>query len=62
MVFDLFGNSSFRFAQFDGLLSMPYKSTGRYHMAGKIVACPLPVFRRILESFATPLSKARAAN
>ncbi len=43
LVFDLFGNSSFRFEQFDGSFSMPFKQAGRYHLAGKIAACPLPV-------------------
>jgi hypothetical protein len=50
LVFDLFGNSSFRFEQFDGSLSMPFKQAGRYHLAGKIAACPLPVYKRILEN------------
>jgi hypothetical protein len=61
LVFDLFGNSSFRFEQFDGSLSMPFKSSGRYHMAGKIVPCPLPRFRRILDSTSALLTKYRAA-
>jgi hypothetical protein len=52
LVFDLFGNSSFRFEQFDGSFSMPFKHAGRYHLAGKIGACPLPVYKRILENTA----------
>jgi hypothetical protein len=60
--FFLFGNSSYRFEQFDGSLSMPYSSNSRYHMAGKIVACPVPVFKRILENSAKLLAKSGAAN
>jgi hypothetical protein len=55
LVFDLFGNSSFRFEQFDGSFSMPFKHAGRYHLAGKIVACPVPVYKQILENTATVL-------
>jgi hypothetical protein len=29
---------------------MPFKQAGRYHLAGKIAACPPPVYRRILEN------------
>jgi hypothetical protein len=56
LVFDLFGNSSFRFEQFDGSLSMPFKHVGRYHLAGKIAVCPLPVYKRILENTAPVLT------
>jgi hypothetical protein len=52
LVFDLFGNSSFRFEQFDGSFSMPFKHAGRHQLAGKIVVCPLPVYKRILENTA----------
>jgi hypothetical protein len=50
LVFDLIGNSSFRFEQFDGSLLIPFKHAGRYHLARKIAACPLPVYKRILEN------------
>jgi hypothetical protein len=56
LVFDLFGNSSFRFEQFDGSFSMPFKQAGRHHMAGKIAVCPLPVYKRILETTASLLT------
>ncbi len=36
---------------------MPFKSSGRYHMAGKIVACPLPMFRKILDNTSALLTK-----
>jgi hypothetical protein len=55
LVFDLYGNSSFRFEQFDGSLSMPYKQAGKYHLGGKIAVCPPPVYKRILENTASLL-------
>ncbi len=56
LVFDLLGNSSFRFEQFDGSLSMPFKQAGRYHMGGNIAVCPPPVYKRILETTASLLT------
>ncbi len=56
LVFDLFGNSSFRFEQFDGSLSMPFKQAGKYHMGGNIAVCPPPVYKRILETTASLLT------
>jgi hypothetical protein len=53
IVFDLFGNVSYRFEQFDGTLSLAYKSGGRYHMAGNVVTCPLVVFRKMLDNTAS---------
>jgi hypothetical protein len=50
LVLDLYGNLSYRFEQFDGTLSLPYKSDGRSHLAGNVVACPMPVFKKIVES------------
>jgi hypothetical protein len=45
-VFDLLGNSSVRFEQYDGSLSLPFKSQGRFHLGGKIVASPPDVFKK----------------
>ncbi len=61
LVFNLFGNSSFHFEQFDGSFSMPFKQAGRYHLAGKIAACPLPVYKRILEN-TVPVLTARQSS
>jgi hypothetical protein len=49
-VFDLLGNSSVRFEQFDGTASLPYKSEGKFHLGGKIVITPLDTFKRIVEN------------
>jgi hypothetical protein len=50
IVLDLYGNMSYRFEQFDGTLSLPYKSGGRYHLAGKVVVCPAATFKKTLEN------------
>jgi hypothetical protein len=50
IVLDLYGNMSYRFEQFDGTLSLPYKSGGRYHLAGNVVVCPAATFKKTLEN------------
>ncbi len=61
LVFDLFGNSTFRFEQFDGSISMPFKSSRKYHMAGTIVVYPLPVFRKTFENTIALLTRHKIA-
>jgi hypothetical protein len=41
---------SYRFEKFDGTLSLPYKLNGKYHLAGKIVVCPIATLRKTLEN------------
>jgi hypothetical protein len=48
-VFDLFGNTSVRYEQFDGSTSLPFLSQGRYHLGGKIVVSPPEVFKKTVE-------------
>ncbi len=57
LVYDLYGNSTFRFEQFDGSLSMPFNSSGKYHLAGNIVVCPMQVFRKIFENTSALLAR-----
>jgi hypothetical protein len=45
-VFDLLGNSSVRFEQFDGSTSLPFKSQGRFHLGGKVVVSPPDIFKK----------------
>jgi hypothetical protein len=61
LVYDLYGNSTFRFEQFDGSLSMPFNSSGKYHMAGNIVVSPLQVFRKIFENTSALLVRHKTA-
>ncbi len=49
-VFDLLGNSSVRFEQFDGTTSLPFKSNCKYHLAGKVVTTP-PDFQKSRASY-----------
>jgi hypothetical protein len=57
-VFDLFGNSSIRFEQFDGTTSLPYRSNGKHHLGGKVVVAPPEIFRRVVENV-IPILKAK---
>jgi hypothetical protein len=57
-VFDLLGNSSVRFEQFDGTTALPYKSNGKYHLAGKVVVTPTEVFRKVVQAI-TPIIQAK---
>jgi hypothetical protein len=49
-VFDLFGNSSIRFEQFDGTTALPFRSNGKYHLGGKVVVAPPDTFKRVVEN------------
>jgi hypothetical protein len=45
-VFDLFGNSSVRYEQFDGSTSLPFKSQGKFHLGGNVVVSPPDTFKK----------------
>ncbi len=49
-VFDLYGNSSLRFEQYDGTTALPFQSNGRFHFGGKVVTTPPEIFRKIVEN------------
>jgi hypothetical protein len=57
-VFDLLGNSSVRFEQFDGTTSLPFKSNSKFHLAGKVVVTPPEIFKKVVENI-TPIIKAK---
>jgi hypothetical protein len=57
-VFDLLGNRSVRFEQFDGTTALPYKSNGKYHLAGKVVVTPTKIFRKVVQAI-TPIIHAK---
>ncbi len=59
-VFDLLGNSSVRFEQFDGTTSLPFKSNGKYHLAGKVVTTPPEIFKKIVQAIA-PIIQAKGS-
>lgn len=49
-VFDLLGNSSVRYEQFDGTTSLPYKSDGKFYLAGNVVISPENIFQKTVKS------------
>jgi hypothetical protein len=49
-VFNLFGNSSLRFEQYDGTTALPFQSNGRFHFGGKVVTTPPAIFKKIVEN------------
>jgi hypothetical protein len=49
-VFDLFGNTSVRFEQFDGSTSLPFKSQGKFHLGGNVVVSPPETFKKTVAS------------
>jgi hypothetical protein len=49
-VFDIFGNTSVRFEQFDGSTALPYKSNGRFHFGGKIVTSSPETFGKTIDA------------
>jgi hypothetical protein len=59
-VFDLFGNSSVRFEQYDGTTALPFRSDGIFHLGGKIVTTPLDIFKKIVVNV-IPILKAKGA-
>jgi hypothetical protein len=52
-VFDFFGNIGLRYEQFDGTMSLSFKSEGRFHLGGKAVVCPADLFKRMVDSMAS---------
>jgi hypothetical protein len=57
-VFDLLGNSSVHLEQFDGTTSLPFKSNGKYHLAGKVVTTPPEIFKKVVQAI-TPIIQAK---
>ncbi len=49
-VFDLLGNSSIRFEQFDGTSSLPFFSNGKHHLGGRVLVTPPDVFKKLVEN------------
>jgi hypothetical protein len=48
MVMELFGNSTYRYEQFDGTKAMPFKAGNGYHLEGRISVCDEDSFLRML--------------
>jgi hypothetical protein len=50
LVRNLYGNSSVHFIQIDGTTVLPFKSGGKFHFHGDVVAGPVEFFKKIVES------------
>jgi len=50
IVFDVFGNSTFRFENWDGSIFMPMKMGGGYHLAGDVTVCTDSIFAKQIEA------------
>jgi hypothetical protein len=50
MIFDLLSNFVYRYHQCDDTLSLPYKSNGRYLLAGDVIVLSDAVFKKTVEN------------
>jgi hypothetical protein len=46
-----------RFEQFDGTSALPFKSNGKFHLAGKVIVTPPEIFKKFVEN-TVPIIKA----
>jgi hypothetical protein len=58
-VFDILGNTSVRFEQFDGSSALPYKSGGRFHLGGKTVVSSPEIFSKTVDAILPVLRAAK---
>jgi hypothetical protein len=47
IILELFGNSTFRYRQFDGTMALPFKSGHGYHLEGEVGACDDATFVKL---------------
>jgi hypothetical protein len=59
VVMELFGNSTYRYRQFDGTMAMPYKTSTGYHMAGNIGTCSDDSFLRTFAALDSIITDSR---
>jgi hypothetical protein len=59
VILELFSNSSYRYKQFDGSLSLPYKDGTGYHMGGEITICDDDNFLKLLAALEPVLMAAQ---
>ena len=61
IVLDLFGNSVFRFIDYDGSTSKPFKQGGSWHLAGEVTVCSTQILSNLID-IALPLLKCAAGH
>jgi hypothetical protein len=59
VILDLFGNSSYRYTQFDGTLALPYKEGGKFHYAGPVTTCTDESLKKIIKNLGPVLLSAQ---
>jgi hypothetical protein len=47
VILELYGNSTYRYRQFDGTMALPYKLNNGYHMEGEVGVCDTETFVRL---------------
>jgi hypothetical protein len=50
IVLELFGNSTFRYRQFDGTMALPFKFNNGYHLEGDVGVCDNDSFLRLCDA------------
>jgi hypothetical protein len=50
LIIELFGNSTFRYRQFDDTMALPFKSGHGYHMEGEVGVCDDSTFGRLINA------------
>jgi hypothetical protein len=50
VILELFGNSTFRFRQFDDTMALPFKSGNGYHMEGEVGVCCDTTFSKLVNA------------
>jgi hypothetical protein len=48
VILELFGNSTFRYRQFDGTMALPFKASNGYHLEGEVGVCEDDVFLKLV--------------
>jgi hypothetical protein len=61
VIMELFSNSTFRYTQFDGTLSLPYKDGTGYHMNGDVTVCDDQIFKKLTAALAPVLLSAQSS-
>jgi hypothetical protein len=61
VILELFSNSTFRFLQFDGSLSLPFKDGAGYHMGGDVTVCDDGTFLKLLDALKPVLISSQSA-
>jgi hypothetical protein len=60
VIMELFGNTVFRFEQFDGSLSLPFKDGTGYHMGGAITTVDENIFKKLIHLLGEVLMSAQS--